>query len=310
MSTVAIAVPAYNGEKYIRECLDSLIRQKFTNWICVVNNNCSTDATREIVQDYVSRDRRFHYFENDTFVPAMTNFNRTFLRTLPFGCDYFKYCPCDDWLYPDFLQEMVTLMDQHPSVGICSSYRLDDKEVGCDGLDICNGNVFDGKKRLIEELTSGPFVLGSMHTVLLRMTTLKKLSRFPLINDESNYHCDTELALDLLAISDMGFIFQVLSYTRRHNETVNAVTARLSSGYANAYNRLFLRKSQYPELEPQFNYFRKLYAWLVLSLFLKNRHEALQYHLKQMKRKLTLTDYISGILIYNPVTRFFRRWRK
>jgi hypothetical protein len=106
----------------------------------------------------------------------------------------------------------------------------------------------------------------------------------------------------------MGFVFQVLSYTRRHNETVNTITRKLNSGFANSYNFLFVRKAVYPEPEG-YSYFRKLYAWFIVSLYVRGNREGLRCHLSQMKRMLTAGDYLSGIAQYNPVSRFLSRWK-
>lgn len=58
----SIIVPCYNVEPYVRECLDSVLNQAFTNWECLVGVETSTDRTEEIVREYVSRDSRMKMF--------------------------------------------------------------------------------------------------------------------------------------------------------------------------------------------------------------------------------------------------------
>ncbi len=59
---VSIGVPAYNGGKYLEECLDSILNQTYTNWECVISNNFSNDDTPRIAEKYVQSDSRFKLF--------------------------------------------------------------------------------------------------------------------------------------------------------------------------------------------------------------------------------------------------------
>jgi glycosyltransferase involved in cell wall biosynthesis len=302
MPRVAIAMPIYNGATFLRESLDSLLKQTFTDWQCAINNNQSTDDTKAIVMEYVSKDSRFKYFETSEFLPVIANFNASFERTISWNTEYFKLLASDDWLYSDYLEKMVAVLDQHPTAGFCSSFRLDDKHVNCDGLDVNNGTLFPGKKRLIEEMTNGPWVTGNISTLLYRVSTFRKLDRFPKIFDESNYHADTELANDLLEISDMGFVHDVLTYTRRHNKTVSSAVFRDFTPACSSYNSLYVRMQKYPELAPYFEANKSRYAYLMMTLRLKGKSEVVKWHVEHMKRKLTVSDYLGGLARHNPVS--------
>jgi hypothetical protein len=63
MPQVSIIVPAYNHEKFISECLDSLIRQTVSDWECIVVNDGSTDGTKKIVLAYIQKDPRIRMIE-------------------------------------------------------------------------------------------------------------------------------------------------------------------------------------------------------------------------------------------------------
>lgn len=59
MPKVSIIVPVYNVEKYIRNCLDSIRNQTFTDWECILVDDGSTDKSGEICDEYVKKDWRF-----------------------------------------------------------------------------------------------------------------------------------------------------------------------------------------------------------------------------------------------------------
>jgi glycosyltransferase involved in cell wall biosynthesis len=56
---ISVIVPVYNNEIYLRECLDSLLSQTFTNWEAIIVNDGSTDNTGKIIDEYAKKDSRF-----------------------------------------------------------------------------------------------------------------------------------------------------------------------------------------------------------------------------------------------------------
>ena len=57
MEKIAIIVPIYNVENYLRECLDSILNQTYTKFICIMINDGSTDSSKEIAETYLVDDR-------------------------------------------------------------------------------------------------------------------------------------------------------------------------------------------------------------------------------------------------------------
>ena len=58
----SIIVPCCDVEPYVRECLDSVLNQPFTNWECLIGVETSKDRTEEIVREYEAKDTRFRVF--------------------------------------------------------------------------------------------------------------------------------------------------------------------------------------------------------------------------------------------------------
>ena len=58
MPQVSIIVPAYNVEKYLRRCIDSILSQTFTDFVLLLINDGSTDISDAICDEYVNSDFR------------------------------------------------------------------------------------------------------------------------------------------------------------------------------------------------------------------------------------------------------------
>ena len=120
---VSVGVPVYNGATYLSECLESILNQTYSNWECLVINNKSTDETPLIAKKFEEKDCRFKIIDNEEFVDMTTNFNLSF-KYISEKAKYFKVVCADDWIFPDFIEKMVGVMEEHPNAGICASYRI------------------------------------------------------------------------------------------------------------------------------------------------------------------------------------------
>ena len=122
---VSIGLAVYNGEKYLKKALDSIITQTFTDLELIISDNFSTDNTQQICEQYASQDERIRYYRNNKNIGAPRNFNRAF--ELASG-KYFKWAASDDVLAPDFLRKCVAILDKDASVVLCHSItgRIDE----------------------------------------------------------------------------------------------------------------------------------------------------------------------------------------
>ena len=109
--TLSIALPVFNGERYLRQALDSLLDQTYTDFELLVADNASTDSTAEIVAEYAARDTRVRYHRNPENVGAARNFNLAFELT---SGRYFKWAADDDLLRPEFLERCVDALERDP----------------------------------------------------------------------------------------------------------------------------------------------------------------------------------------------------
>ncbi len=305
-SLVSVVVPVYNGEKYLDNCLESILNQTYKNWECIINNNCSVDNTLNIANKYADLDNRFHVFTNSVFVRMTDNWN--------LGCSkinksarYLKVLSADDLLFPESFEKMVDIMEKNPTVGICSSYRLNDKRVDMTGLDIWEGNVYNGKSILYKQLTRKLNISGTNSTVMYAIEHLKKIPRFPVIYDNTTYHEDTELVYDLMNISDVGFVFQVLSYTRRHAKAYTTLEVyRFNTLLQLNEKVLWVYKGDDPMLNKLYRKERIKYAYFLFYKAFTDR-DSIKFHKKYILRKFKPSEYVIGILSYNKMSLMIKK---
>lgn len=105
---VSIILPIYNGQKYMRESIDSIIAQTYLNWELLIIDDGSTDHTSEIASEYVSNDSRIHYFKNSKNLRLPRTLNRGF--SLSHG-EYLTWTSDDNYYYPTALEHMVTALE-------------------------------------------------------------------------------------------------------------------------------------------------------------------------------------------------------
>jgi glycosyltransferase involved in cell wall biosynthesis len=115
---VSIGLAVFNGEKYLRAAIDSILAQTFTDFELVISDNASTDRTAEICQTYAARDARILYHRNPVNIGGANNGNLTF--ALSRG-EYFRLAAHDDLLAPTLLEKCVDILDRNSSVILCDS---------------------------------------------------------------------------------------------------------------------------------------------------------------------------------------------
>ncbi len=304
---VTICVPVYNGEKYLDECLKSIHQQTYTNWECIVNNNCSKDRSLEIALQYQQKDKRFKVFTNDSFISLVQNWNKAFSYSDK-EAKYFKMVQADDWIFPNCIERMVEVFATDSSVGLCSSYRIDSTRVLPDNYNIYEGEVFNGKAMLIKHLLHQFDLVGSITTVMFSMPFLKQIERFPAIFNEKSYHIDSELDYEIMHRSNVGFVPQILTYTRRHNESgTSTVVFKNGTLYQHYEKILFEYRHLSPALQKRYNHLRREYAYFYgLKKVLKQK-KVIDWHNQYIVRPFTPAEYLISAVFLNPLVIYTRK---
>jgi glycosyltransferase involved in cell wall biosynthesis len=278
---VSIVTPVYNGAEYLPECIESILAQTYQNWDYTIVDNCSADGSAEIARRYAAGDSRIRIEENKQFLPAIRNHNVALRHISPVS----KYCKvvfADDWISSECLEKMVTVAEEHSSVGLVSAYCLEGRQVICTGLPY-SSRLVSGRKICREHLLNKLYLFGSANSVLYRADLVR--GKDPFYN-EANIHADTEVCFALLKSSDFGFVNQVLTFTRLRPGSLNTISAEHHTYFGGMLHILVTYGQHYlspEELKTNLNqHLSEYYRFLGKSLFDGHDKQFWTYHKKQL----------------------------
>lgn len=112
-SLISILIPNFNKAPYLRECLDSVLAQTYSDWECIVVDDHSIDDSWEILQEYAQKDTRFKIFIRPEKLAKGGNTCRNFGLTVS-GGSYCIFLDSDDVLTDFCLKQRLETIDNFP----------------------------------------------------------------------------------------------------------------------------------------------------------------------------------------------------
>lgn len=280
---VSIVTPVYNTEKYLKDCIESVIRQNYDNWEYIIVNNFSTDKSLEIAQHYAQMDSRIQIHNNESFLDQIQNWNHS-IRLISPKSKYCKVVHADDWLFSECIAKMVMVAEENPSTGIIGAYRLDETRINLDGLPYPS-TFMPGSQICKLCLLGGINLFGSPTSTLIRSNLIRMRDKF---YNESSMHADKEVCFEILQKADFGFVHGVLTYTRRHNESVTSLNKSFNTHKIGTliilkkYGPIFLSRKEYnSRLKKLINNHHK---FMVKSFFEGKTRVFFEYHKNEVKK--------------------------
>ncbi len=115
MTKVSVWLTSYNHEQFIRESIESILRQTYTNYELFIVDDCSTDGSWEIIQEYAHKDTRIKVIRHSQ------NQGESGLRTMlqELQGEYVAVAHCDDAWMPDKLEKQVKILDENHNIAAC-----------------------------------------------------------------------------------------------------------------------------------------------------------------------------------------------
>jgi glycosyltransferase involved in cell wall biosynthesis len=221
---VSVVTPFYNTAPYLAGCIDSVLAQTHRDFEYLLVNNKSTDGSRDIAARYAALDSRVRLIDNPTFVGQVENYNGALTHISP-DSKYVKMVQADDAIYPACLSRMVELADREPGVGIVSSYRLIGNQLAGEGVPKGLSRL-PGREACRKMLLGECYLLGSTTTLLYRADIVRSRNPFYALG---RYHEDVDAGYEILLENDLGFVHQILSFTRADNVSVMTSTQAFNS---------------------------------------------------------------------------------
>ena len=124
---ISIIVPIYNVENYLRHCLDSIQKQTYQNFECLLINDGSPDNSADICREYVSKDSRFRYFEKENGgVSSARNLGIEHSKG-----QYITFIDSDDWVESDYLDVLYKVLKDEAADISVSTYKQFDMTANC-----------------------------------------------------------------------------------------------------------------------------------------------------------------------------------
>ncbi|ASF48170.1 glycosyltransferase family 2 protein [Methylovulum psychrotolerans] len=296
---VSIILATYNGERFLSEQVESLLRQTYQNIEIIAVDDASTDSTPALLDRYAARYPHFRAVKNPTNLGHAKNFEQGFL--LAQG-DYIAPCDQDDIWLPDKIAVLLAHIGDH-AIAYGDSEFIDSagRRLGSKMSDTKNLTDFDNPLMYIEV---GISALG--HAMLMTRQLVQAAAPFPAIFSHDNW-----LGFVASFNGSVKFVDQVLVQYRRHDANLtNALhkkdrkklagtKADPHQRMAHAQQRLKTLYEKCPDHLPEKAVIYQLYQshqsfslrnnWLRMCLFFRHRHQILlhkKYAHPELKQRL------------------------
>ena len=125
MEQIDILLATYNGEKYLREQLDSILNQTYQNFKLIVSDDCSTDLTREILKEYEEKDKRIIVFYQEKNLCYIKNFE-FLLKNVK--SEYYALSDQDDVWKPEKIEVAMNMLKENNADLYYCDLNLVDKD--------------------------------------------------------------------------------------------------------------------------------------------------------------------------------------
>jgi len=227
---ISVVTPFYNTAPYLAKCIESVLAQSYSQFEYILMDNCSTDGSTEIAETYARSDPRIRLIRSTQFVEQIPNYNRA-LALISDDSSYSKVVEADNHILPECLRLMMQAFERAQSIGLVSSYWLRGNLLCGSGYPYPTP-MMSGREWVKQVLLGSVHVFGSPTQVMYRSSIVRGQKPF---YNESVLHADTEKCYDILKHWDLGFVHQVLSFSRTDNESISSAGSELQAGALDRY---------------------------------------------------------------------------
>lgn len=227
---VSICIPTFNGERYLKECLDSCLSQTFKDFEIVICDDGSTDGTVTVIKEYIKDNSVIRFFENDQNLGMVGNWNNCINKSRG---EWIKFVFQDDYLSSDCLSIFTSqaaanvnlivskrnfILNDHSDPEHVNYYAKDLRTL--DNVSVHKGPYFS------PELLSAIAVenicmnfIGEPSLIFFRKNMVNELGYF---TDSLKQICDLEFVLRIGTSYGLIYIPEKICAFRVHNESATS----------------------------------------------------------------------------------------
>jgi glycosyltransferase involved in cell wall biosynthesis len=224
MPKVTVILPNYNHQDYIEERIESILNQDFDDFELIILDDASTDKSPEKIRKFLNDTRVKEFVVNDQ------NSGSTFIQwekgLQKAQGEYIWIAESDDVADKRFLSELITILDNHPKIGVafCPSTWIDEQSIKILEPDHeVNEDLWQGNYLIQNDFLAGNLIYNASSAVF-RKNLVNKIS-FSQIN-EFKYTGDWLFWVQLVRDVQVKRIGKRLNYFRRHANNVSFKSER------------------------------------------------------------------------------------
>lgn len=289
---VSVIVNFHNSEKYIKECLNSIINQTYKNLEIILWDNCSNDKTYEIIKNF--KDKRIKYFFNKKKEPLYKARNQAILNSTG---DLIAFLDSDDWWDKNYIQSRSEV------------FKLNDYD-----FFYCNTNFYfekNKKKKLYKNYNlPGGLIYDSLskdYFLVISGVIFKKhvFKKYGFFNEKFNIIGDYDFLMKISKSCNAHSINLPLLNYRVHNDNYSKNHSKLFyQEYKIWFEQNFLQKEN-ETFNKNFKFFKNKLSYLEISSLLINESKNLILLKKIFKHNNTF-EKLKFLILYLVPKKFFK----
>jgi len=302
---VSICIPTYNGESFLKECLDSCVSQTFDDYEIIICDDGSQDATIKITEQYAKSNNKIRFFKNEKNLGLVANWNKCIEYAKG---KWIKFVFQDDYITQNCLQKFVDsiepsvhllvsarnfILPENPPANFVNYYTNEVRTL--ENTNQNKSNLFSAQ--LISKIAVQNICLNFIGEPSLTFFKKELVKEVGFFNDDLKQICDLEFTLRVASKHGLKYVPEKICAFRIHN---NSTT---STNVENKYFELHyiepLMFSWFLNFSPSFIVFRShLNAFEKLKLKLYFKTKAYQ------AQRVNLIDKRDYFLFRSDTTKF------
>ncbi len=202
---VSVIMNCHNGAKYLRQSIQSLLKQKYKNWELIFWDNLSTDNSKKILFKY-KNDKRIKYFKSKIFTSLYKARNMAIKKA---AGKYICFLDTDDWWNPNKLKDQINLVYKNKDINfIYTNFYIFNQ--------IKKKKKFNYNQKLPSGMVT-QFLLNNYKIGILTVMINKKFFKYYKFNEKYNIIGDFDYFINLSLKEKFFCIQKPLAYYRYHD---------------------------------------------------------------------------------------------